>query len=52
MHPELLDLIAARHSYRGKYLPTAVPREHLAAIMEAGLQAPSGCNMPEDRLLT
>lgn len=44
MHPEFLHLIASRHSYRGKYLPTAVPREHLAAIMEAGLQAPSGCN--------
>ena len=40
----MLELISARHSYRGKYLPTPVPREHLTAIMQAGLDAPSGCN--------
>ena len=40
----ILDIIAARRSYRGKYLPTPVPREHLSAIMQAGLDAPSGCN--------
>ena len=39
-----LDAIAARKSYRGKYLPTAVPEEHLKAIVEAGYHAPSGCN--------
>lgn len=39
-----LDAIRARRSYRGRYLPTPVPREHLSAIMEAGLRAPSGCN--------
>ena len=39
-----LELISARHSYRGKYLPTPVPREHLTAILQAGLDAPSGCN--------
>lgn len=39
-----LEVIAARHSYRGRYLSTRVPREHLAAIMEAGCHAPSGCN--------
>ena len=39
-----LETISARHSYRGKYLPTPVPREHLTAIMQAGLDAPSGCN--------
>ncbi len=39
-----LELISARHSYRGKYLPTPVPREHLTAIMQSGLDAPSGCN--------
>ncbi len=38
------DVISARRSYRGKYLPTPVPREHLTAIMQAGLDAPSGCN--------
>ena len=39
-----LDVISARRSYRGKYLPTPVPREHLTAILQAGLDAPSGCN--------
>ena len=39
-----LETISARHSYRGKYLPTPVPREHLTAILQAGLDAPSGCN--------
>ena len=38
------DTISSRYSYRGKYLPTPVPREHLIKIMEAGCAAPSGCN--------
>lgn len=38
------ETILARHSYRGKYADTPVPREHLREIMEAGLAAPSGCN--------
>ncbi|MBQ3939749.1 MAG: nitroreductase family protein [Oscillospiraceae bacterium] len=41
---ELFEAIAARHSYRGKYADTPVPRTHLRQIMEAGLAAPSGCN--------
>lgn len=40
----ILDIIEKRHSYRGEYKPTPVPREHLEAIMRAGLAAPSGCN--------
>ena len=47
----MLDLISARRSYRGKYLPTPVPREHLSAIMEAGLRAPSGCNKQTTSLI-
>ena len=39
-----LETIATRHSYRGAYLDTPVPREHLKAILEAGCAAPSGCN--------
>jgi len=39
-----LEAIAARRSYRGKYLSTPVPKEHLIKIMEAGYHAPSGCN--------
>ncbi len=40
----MLDLINSRHSYRGKFKDTPVPREDLIKIMEAGLAAPSGCN--------
>lgn len=39
-----LEAIAGRRSYRGKFLSTPVPREHLKAIVEAGYHAPSGCN--------
>lgn len=38
------QVIAARRSYRGKFLPNPVPRAHLRAILEAGFHAPSGCN--------
>ena len=39
-----LETIAARHSYRGAYLDTPVPREDLLKILKAGCDAPSGCN--------
>ena len=39
-----LEAIQTRRSYRGKFLPDPVPREHLKQILEAGYQAPSGCN--------
>lgn len=48
---DLFDAIRSRRSYRGKYLPDPVPREHLRAIMEAGLAAPSGCNKQTARLI-
>ena len=48
---DMLNLISARHSYRGKYLPTPVPREHLTAILQAGLDAPSGCNKQTTSLI-
>ena len=47
----ILDAIANRHSYRGEYLSTPVPREHLITIMEAGLSAPSGCNKQTTSLI-
>jgi len=47
----ILETISARHSYRGKYLPTPVPREDLRKIMEAGLAAPSGCNKQTTSLI-
>ena len=39
-----LDHVLTRTSYRGKYAPTPVPREHLRLLLEAGYAAPSGCN--------
>ena len=45
------EAIHNRHSYRGTFLPTPVPREHLIAIMEAGLAAPSGCNKQTTSLI-
>ena len=41
---DLFTAIANRHSYRGEYLSHPVPREHLHQIVQAGIQAPSGCN--------
>ena len=41
---DLFDAISRRHSYRGEYRPDPVPREHLRQIVQAGIQAPSGCN--------
>ena len=41
---EVLEAVRTRRSYRGPYLDTPVPREHLRTIMEAGCAAPSGCN--------
>ncbi len=41
---DTLEAISGRFSYRGKYKDTPVPREHLRAILQAGLDAPSGCN--------
>jgi nitroreductase len=41
---DLFTAIAKRHSYRGEYSPEPVPRDHLRQIVQAGIQAPSGCN--------
>ena len=48
---EMLALIEARHSYRGAYKPSPVPREDLTAILRAGLAAPSGCNKQTTSLI-
>ena len=47
----VMETILARHSYRGEFLPTPVPREDLTAILEAGLAAPSGCNKQTTSLI-
>lgn len=48
---DVLEAISRRHSYRGKFHPGPVPRADLVTIMEAGLAAPSGCNMQTTSLL-
>jgi len=51
MDNPMINLIVSRHSYRGKYKQTPVPREDLTAIMQAGLSAPSGCNRQTTSLI-
>jgi len=48
---ETMQAILNRRSYRGRYLPDAVPHEHLQMILEAGLAAPSGCNKQTTSLI-
>ena len=47
----VLDIIHSRRSYRGRFKADPVPGEHLTAIMEAGLAAPSGCNKQTTSLI-
>ena len=48
---ELFETIQNRHSYRGMYKPDPVPREDLQRMLEAGLDAPSGCNKQTTSLI-
>ena len=48
---DILDLINSRHSYRGTYESTPIPKDDLIKIMEAGLAAPSGCNKQTTSLI-
>ena len=48
---DMMQALFSRRSYRGKYLPDPVPREHLRVILEAGLAAPSGCNKQTTSLI-
>ena len=47
----VMDAIHRRHSYRGKYRDIPVPRDDLKKIMQAGLDAPSGCNRQTTSLI-
>ena len=47
----IIEIIKNRHSYRGTYKDDNVPKEDLVTIMEAGLAAPSGCNMQTTSLI-
>ena len=48
---DAITSMMTRRSYRGKYLDERVPREHLRAILDAGLAAPSGCNKQTTSLI-
>lgn len=41
---DVFEAIAKRHSYRAGFRDEPVPREDLEQIVQAGIQAPSGCN--------
>lgn len=41
---DALQAIASRHSYRGAFKPTPIPKEHLLQIVQAALRAPSASN--------
>ena len=47
----IFEAIKNRHSFRGSYKNTKVPREDLKKILEAGLAAPSGCNKQTTSLI-
>ena len=42
---DVFEAIAQRHSYRGPFKEQRVRASDLTRIVQAGLQAPSGCNM-------
>jgi nitroreductase len=46
---EFFDAVMSRHSYRGEFEPTPVPREDLEKIVTAGIHAPSAGNMQSQR---
>lgn len=48
---KVIEAISKRHSYRGTFKQTPVPREDLITIMQAGLDAPSGCNTQTTSLI-
>lgn len=42
---EVMEAIRARRSYRGPFASMPVSREDMREILEAGMLAPSGCNL-------
>ena len=47
----VIEAINTRRSYRGTYKSDKVPKEDLITIMNAGLNAPSGCNKQTTSLI-
>ena len=48
---DIFEIISKRRSYRGAYKPDPIPREDLRKILQAGLDAPSGCNKQTTSLI-
>ncbi|MCL2181124.1 MAG: nitroreductase family protein [Treponema sp.] len=48
---DALEAVRKRYSFRGSYKNTPVPRDDLKKILEAGLDAPSGCNKQTTSLI-
>ena len=48
---EFFEVLAKRYSYKGRFLPDAVPLESLELIATAGLSAPTGNNSQCVRLI-
>ena len=48
---DLFEVVKKRHSYRGGFTDAAVSREDLQKIVQAGLDAPSGCNAQTTRFV-
>ena len=48
---DLFEAISRRHSYRGPFKDQMIPHEDLIKIMQAGLNAPSGCNAQTTRFV-
>lgn len=48
---DVFEALSERFSYRGTYQGTPVPRTDLEKIMQAGLDAPSGCNKQTTSLI-
>ena len=46
---EFFDTVMARHSYRGEFEPTPVPREDLVKICQAGIHAPTAGHSQSQR---
>ena len=46
-----IEAIKNRHSYRGEFKDSPISREDLITIMQAGLDAPSGCNKQTTSLI-
>lgn len=48
---DVFEAIDKRYSFRGEFLDRGVPHEDLVKIVQAGLNAPSGCNAQTSRFV-